>query len=73
MLEDVVKLKLFDDFVFFVVYGVDEVVKCVVFKKFFVDLYFNVMDGFDIYIDDYLQFDFILFEMLCELCYMVGL
>lgn len=37
--------------------GVDEGVKRAAIKKLFADPHFNVMDGLDVYIDDYTQFE----------------
>lgn len=50
---DVAQLSHESDYSRFVVNGVDEDVKCAAMKKLFADPHFNVMDGLDIYIDDY--------------------
>lgn len=42
-----------DDFSRFVAPGVDENVKRAAMKKLFADPHYNVMDGLDVYIDDY--------------------
>lgn len=46
---------------------------CKVMKILFVDLYFNVMDGLDIYIDDYLISELILEVMMVMLNYVCGM
>ena len=50
---DVAQLSHQSDYSRFVLSGVDEDVKCAAMKKLFTDPHFNVMDGLDIYIDDY--------------------
>ena len=52
-LEDVAKLTHDADFSRYVLPGVDESVKRAAMKKLFSDPHFNVMDGLDVYIDDY--------------------
>ena len=52
-LEDVAKLQADSDFSPFVSRGVAPAVKNAAMKKLFADPHFNVMDGLDIYIDDY--------------------
>jgi hypothetical protein len=53
-LEDVEKIDRFDpDFSAFMKPDVDPVVQQAALKKMFTDPHFNVMDGLDIYIDDY--------------------
>jgi hypothetical protein len=52
-LEDVAQLTHDADFSRFVAPGVDASVKNAAMKKLFSDPHFNVMDGLDIYIDDY--------------------
>ncbi len=52
-LEDVAGLSHDSDFSRFVLPGVDDTVKRAAMKKLFSDPHFNVMDGLDIYIDDY--------------------
>ncbi len=56
-LDDVAQLRHESDFSPFVARGVDEDVKRAAMKKLFSDPCFNVMDGLDIYIDDYSQPD----------------
>ncbi len=52
-LEDVAHLSGESDFSRFVAPGVDENVKRAAMKKLFADPHYNVMDGLDVYIDDY--------------------
>ncbi len=52
-LDDVARLTEDSDYSRFVLPGVDESVKRAAVKKLFSDPQFNVMDGLDIYIDDY--------------------
>ncbi len=52
-LADVAMLKPGDSVARFVARGVDETVKRAALKTLFADPHFNVMDGLDIYIDDY--------------------
>ena len=52
-MDDVARLTRNSDFSRFVAPGVDESVKRAALKKLFTDPHFNVMDGLDIYIDDY--------------------
>ena len=53
-LEDVVKIDRFDpDFSAFMKPDVDPAVQQAALKKMFTDPHFNIMDGLDIYIDDY--------------------
>ena len=52
-LEDVKQLTLDADFSGFVRPGVDREVRNAALKKLFTDPHYNVMDGLDIYIDDY--------------------
>lgn len=54
---DVDKLTHESDFSVFMGKGVDEQVKRGAMKKLFSDPQFNVMDGLDIYIDDYTKFE----------------
>jgi Protein of unknown function (DUF3306) len=56
-LDDVAQLRHESDFSPYVARGVDEDVKRAAMKKLFSDPHFNVMDGLDIYIDDYSQPD----------------
>jgi hypothetical protein len=52
-LDDVAALTRGSDYSRFVAPGVDETVKRAAMKKLFSDPHFNVMDGLDVYIDDY--------------------
>jgi hypothetical protein len=52
-LEDVARLSLDGDFKPFVARGVPADVRNAAVKKLFTDPHYNVMDGLDIYIDDY--------------------
>ena len=53
-LEDVAKIDRFDpDFSAFMKPDVDPLVQQAALKKMFTDPHFNIMDGLDIYIDDY--------------------
>jgi hypothetical protein len=64
-LDDVEKMDRFaPDFSAFMQPGVDPVVQQAAMKKMFSDPYFNIMDGLDIYIDDYSKPDPIPLEML---------
>ena len=64
-LEDVEKIDRFaPDFSAFMKPDVDPVVQQAAMKKMFSDPHFNVMDGLDIYIDDYSKPDPIPMEML---------
>lgn len=64
-LDDVEKIDhLAPDFSAFMKPGVDPVVQQAAMKKMFSDPHFNVMDGLDIYIDDYSKPDPIPLEML---------
>jgi hypothetical protein len=56
-LEDVAQLTPEADFSAFMSKGVDEGVKRAAMKKLFSDPHFNVMDGLDVYIDDYNTFE----------------
>ena len=55
-IDDVANLTHDSDFSRFVHRDVDEAVKRSAFKKLFTNPHFNVMDGLDIYIDDYNKF-----------------
>lgn len=66
-LEDAAKLTPASDFKPFLARGVDEAVKRSAMKKLFSDPHFNVMDGLDVYIDDYSKFEPIPPEMLAAL------
>jgi hypothetical protein len=66
-LEDVQSLTNDSDFTRFTRPGVAPEVKTAAFKKLFADPHFNVMDGLDVYIDDYGKPDPIPPEMLRNL------
>lgn len=66
-LDDVAALRPGDEVSRFVARGVDEDVKRAAVKKLFTDPHYNVMDGLDIYIDDYSQPDPIPMTMLRQL------
>ena len=66
-LDDVAKLNHQDDFSVFMQSGVDPDVKRAALKKLFSDPRYNIMDGLDIYIDDYSKPDPIPPEMLRRL------
>ncbi|WP_404530590.1 DUF3306 domain-containing protein [Massilia sp. TN1-12] len=52
-MEDVAALSSDADFSAFVARGVDQAVRRTALKKLFADPHFNMMDGLDVYIDDY--------------------
>ena len=54
-MDDVLKLTADSDFSRFVTQGVAPDVKNAALKKLFADPHYNVMDGLDVYIDDYSQ------------------
>ena len=64
---DVAQLSHQSDYSRFVLSGVDEDVKCAAMKKLFTDPHFNVMDGLDIYIDDYSKPDPISLSVLRQM------
>jgi Protein of unknown function (DUF3306) len=66
-MEDVNLLTQASDYSPFVKPGVDESVKQAALKKLFTDPHFNVMDGLDIYIDDYSKPDPMPASMLAKL------
>ncbi|WP_428851533.1 DUF3306 domain-containing protein [Imbroritus primus] len=66
-LDDVAKLCPADDFAPFVARGVPAEVKAAAMKKLFADPHYNIMDGLDIYIDDYTRPDPIPLAMLKQL------
>ena len=66
-LEDVAMLTPDSDFRRFVAAGVDENVRRSAMKKLFADPRFNVMDGLDVYIEDYHSFQPIPAAMLAAL------
>jgi hypothetical protein len=54
-MDDVAQLTPESDFSAFVARGVDQAVRRGALKKLFADPHFNVMDGLDVYIDDFTQ------------------
>lgn len=66
-LEDVAALTTESDFSAFVTQGVDKSVQRLAMKKLFSDPHFAVMDGLDIYIDDYTRSDPLPAAMLASL------
>src|SRR3569832_1769325 len=70
---DLEKLRPDDDFSAFMASDVDETVRRSAMKKLFSDPHFNVMDGLDIYIDDYNKFEPIPAAMLASLSHARGL
>jgi hypothetical protein len=66
-LDDVARLTQESDYSAFVAQGVDQSVRRMALKKLFADPHFNVMDGLDIYIDDYNKFTPLSAEMLAAL------
>jgi hypothetical protein len=66
-IEDVERLDADSDFSAFVTDGVDKAVQRLAMKKLFSDPHFHVMDGLDIYIDDYNKPDPLSAAMLASL------
>lgn len=66
-LDDVENLTSQSDYTAFMAKGVDENVRRSAMKKLFADPHFNIMDGLDIYIDDYTKSDPIPPEMMAML------
>jgi hypothetical protein len=66
-LDDVAALTSVSDFSAFVTQGVDKTVQRLAMKKLFSDPHFRVMDGLDIYIDDYTKSDPLPAAMLASL------
>jgi hypothetical protein len=66
-IEDVARLDADSDFSAFVTNGVDKAVQRLAMKKLFSDPHFHVMDGLDIYIDDYNRPDPLSAAMLASL------
>lgn len=66
-LDDVSALTSESDFSAFVTQGVDRTVQRLAMKKLFSDPHFSVMDGLDIYIDDYTKSDPLPAAMLASL------
>jgi len=71
-LEDVARLTQESDYSAFVGQGVDKTVQRMALKKLFADPHFNVMDGLDIYIDDYNKVTPLSAEMLASLKHAPG-
>lgn len=71
-LEDVARLTRESDYSAFVGQGVDKTVRRMALKKLFADPHFNVMDGLDIYIDDYNKVTPLSAEMLASLKHAPG-
>jgi hypothetical protein len=71
-LEDVARLTRESDYSAFVGQGVDRTVQRMALKKLFADPHFNVMDGLDIYIDDYNKVTPLSAEMLASLKHAPG-
>ncbi|WP_229483209.1 DUF3306 domain-containing protein [Massilia horti] len=68
-LEDVATLTADADFSDFVSQGVDKAVQRLAMKKLFSDPHFHVMDGLDVYIDDYTKSEQIPAAMLAQLAH----
>lgn len=66
-MEDVARLTRDSDYSPFMAKGVDEAVKRSAMKKLFSDPHFNVMDGLDVYIEDFTKFEPITPAMLASL------
>ncbi|GAB3455067.1 hypothetical protein GCM10027321_07130 [Massilia terrae] len=66
-IEDVAALGPDSDFSAFVSQGVDKTVQRLAMKKLFSDPHFNIMDGLDVYIDDYNKPDPIPAAMMASL------
>ena len=66
-LDDVATLSFESDYSGFVAQGVDKAVRRLALKKLFSDPHFKVMDGLDIYIDDYNIASPVAADMLAEL------
>lgn len=66
-LEDVLKLTKDSDFSAYVKAGIDPNVQQAALNKLFSDPHYNIMDGLDIYIDDYNKLDPMPLEMLKQL------
>lgn len=66
-MEDVDRLTHDSDYSVFMARGVDESVRRSAMKKLFSDPHFNVMDGLDVYIEDFTKFEPITPAMLASL------
>lgn len=71
-LEDVARLTSDSDYSAFMAKGVDKTVQRMALKKLFADPHFNVMDGLDIYIDDYNKLEPLAPDMLAALRHAPG-
>ncbi|MNR76202.1 hypothetical protein D3C72_68590 [compost metagenome] len=56
-MDDVAKLTHDSDYSGFMAQGVDESIKRSAMKKLFTDPHFNIMDGLDVYIEDFSKFE----------------
>jgi hypothetical protein len=65
--QDVEKLTRDSDYSVFMAQGVDESVRRSAMKKLFSDPHFNIMDGLDVYIEDFTKFEPITPAMLASL------
>lgn len=65
--QDVEKLTRDSDYSVFMAQGVDESVRRSAMKKLFSDPHFNIMDGLDVYIEDFTKFEPISPAMLASL------
>jgi hypothetical protein len=66
-LHDVEKLTYSDDLSPFFAQQVDELIRRAAMKKLFADPHFNIMDGLDVYIEDYNKFEPLTPETVAEL------
>jgi hypothetical protein len=66
-LQDVEKLTYSDDLSPFFAQQVDELIRRAAMKKLFADPHFNIMDGLDVYIEDYNKFEPLTPETVAEL------
>ena len=66
-LQDVGKLTYNDDLSPFFARQVDEIIRRAAMKKLFADPHFNIMDGLDVYIEDYNKFEPMTPEMVAKL------
>jgi hypothetical protein len=66
-LEDAARLTMDSDYSAFMAQGVDKAVRRLALKQLFADQHFKVMDGLDMYMDDYNSFTPLAPSMLAEL------
>lgn len=71
-LEDVARLTSDSDYSAFMAKGVDKTLQRMALKKLFADPHFNMMDGLDIYIDDYNKLEPLAPDMLAALRHAPG-